>query len=201
MKRFIMVAAPFFLLLAVIGLSVTYALFESSRKFDTEVDIAKWQVKVNQDVIEGYNSTFTVDKINWDVSPNVLDGKAAPGLSGYFEIEIDPNNNETSIRYDIKFDFSRLNINQFTIDGITEINNKEITRTNVSTYSNIITLNEIELGEKNTIRVNLTWVNNEMNNVVDSNLGKVLNNKLQIPIVVTITQHLEGEVLTEYIEP
>lgn len=201
MKKYIMVAAPFFLLIGVITLSVTYALFESSKKFDTQVDIAKWQVKVNQSLIEGHSSTFTVDNVDWESSPYVVEGKAAPGLSGYFDIEIDPNQNETSIRYDVLFDFSRLDSSQFLIDSIVEVDNKNIVRTGAFKYSNIMLLSEIDNNETNTIRVTLTWVNNEANNIKDSNLGRILNNKIDIPIVVTITQHEEGEVLTEYIGP
>jgi len=138
MKKFIMVATPFFLLLIVIGISVTYALFESSKKVDTNVDIAKWQVKINKNQIEGYNSTILIDKVNWSTSPYVKEGLAAPGLNGYFDIEIDPNMNDTSIRYDIKYDFSRLNSKQFIIESIEEIDSKAIVRTDKYTYSNIM---------------------------------------------------------------
>lgn len=196
MKKYIMVATPFFLLLLVIGFSVTYALFESRKKFDTNVDIAKWQVKVNNDQIDGYNSSFIVDKVNWSTSPNVKEGLAAPGLTGYFDIVIDPNMNDTSIRYDILFDFSRLNRRQFSVDSIVEVDSKNIVRTGQYTYSNIMLLNSVDT---NTVRVTITWMNDENNNELDSNLGLVLNNSIHIPITVTITQHEEGESLTEYI--
>lgn len=198
MKKYIMVIAPFFLLLAVIGLSVTYALFESNKNIDTEVEIAKWQVKINKDVIEGHNLNFTIDKVNWENNQYVKEGKAAPGLSGYFDIEIDPNNTETSIRYDVKFNFSSLNSSQFEIESIEELNDKQIVKTGINTYSNIIKLTDITNNEKNTLRVNIKWNNNDNNNEIDSSLGRVLNNKLQIPVEVTITQSDENDVLTPF---
>ena len=120
-------------------------------------------------------------------------------MTGYFDIEIDPNGTDTSIRYDVTFDFSNLDSDQFTIDEIVEIDDKTIVRTGEFTYSNIITLDEINDNETNTIRVYITWENDENNNEKDSNLGKVPNNTLAIPVLVEITQCEDGETLTEYV--
>ena len=198
MKKRLMVLAPFFFLMAIFFFTTSYALFESKRVNKSKIEIAKWQVKVNDENINGSTSEFNVDKINWSESENVKAGKAAPGTSGYFDIEIDPNNTDTSIRYDVTFDFSSLNENQFEIDRIIEINDKEIVRTGEYTYSNIITLDEIDNNETNTIRVYLTWVNDETNNEIDSELGKEYGNTLEIPVKVDITQYTTGETLVEY---
>ena len=37
-------------------------------------------------------------------SKNVLEGKVAPGMDGYFDIVIDPKNTDVSIRYDLIYD-------------------------------------------------------------------------------------------------
>ena len=198
MKRYLMVLAPFFFLIALFFFVEAYALFESNRVNTSNIDIASWQIKVNDDVILGDSSEFTVDEVHWTTSSNVIEGKAAPGLSGYFDIIIDPNGTDTSIRYDVTFDFSNLDEDQFTIDRIEEVNNKTITRTGAYTYSNIITLDEINNDETNTLRVYLTWINDENNNDKDSNLGKVHNNVINIPISVTVTQHFTGETLVPY---
>ena len=189
MKKFLMVLAPFFFLVSIFFFREAYSLFESNRVNTSDLNIAKWQVKINDDLISGSSSTFTVDNVNWQTSANVKEGKTAPGTTGYFDIIIDPNNTETSVRYDVTFDFTNLDSDQFTIDQIRELNNKTIVRTGEFTYSNIITLSEIENHETNTIRVYLSWINDENNNDKDSALGLVSNNTLLIPVTVNVTQH------------
>lgn len=198
MKKSLMVLAPFFFITAIFFFQKAYSLFESSRVNTSSISVAKWQVKINNDNISGSSSTFTINNINWTESENVKSGKVAPEMDGYFDIEIDPNNTETSVRYDITFDFTNLDSSQFVINEIKEIDEKEIVRTGEFTYSNIFTLDEINNNETNTIRVYLSWINDELNNEKDSNLGKVANNTIKIPVVVEITQHFDGETLTEY---
>lgn len=200
MKKRSMVLAPFFFLVAIFFFVEAYSLFESNRKNITRIDIAKWQVKVNDQALSGSVASFNVDNVEWNRYENVKEGKIAPGVSGYFDIEINPNDTETSIRYDVEFDFSNLDESQFVIDKIEEIDKKEIVRTGKYTYSNIMSLDEIKNKEVNTIRVSLSWINDENNNEKDSLLGSVPNNTLKIPVKVTITQHEDGETLTEYKE-
>ncbi len=198
MKKRLMVLVPFFFITAIFFFYEAYALFESRRVNTSSSPIAKWQVKINSDNISGSTSTFTIDKIEWITSQNVKEGKVAPGMDGYFDIEIDPNDTETSIRYDVTFDFSNLDMDQYQITEIKELDDKEIVRTDEFTYSNIFTLSDIRNDVKNTLRVYLSWVNDENNNDKDSNLGKVPNNTISIPVKVDITQHFDGETLTEY---
>lgn len=197
MKKILLVFIPLFFILIAIIVGCTYALFESTRINTSMVDIAKWQVKINGDNIDGSSDTFTVNSFVWSTSENVKSGKAAPGLDGYFEIVLDPNNTDTSIRYDLTFDFSGLDEDQFRVDRIVEINDKTIYRTGESTYSNIITLDEIRNNETNTIRVYIEWVEDEANNDKDSAL--VLNDiDLKIPVQVDIIQYIDGDVIEEY---
>ncbi len=194
-----MVLAPFFFIVAIFFFAETYSLFESSKTHTTQTNLAKWQIKVNDTSVSGSTQEFVVDEVHWNNSANVKEGKVAPGMTGYFDIEIDPNDTETSIRYDITFDFSNLDEDQFEIDNIVEINNKTVVRTGEFTYSNIITLDEIENDETNTLRVYLSWINDEANNDKDSELGKVHDNTIEIPVTVDITQHFDGETLTAYV--
>ena len=196
MKKYTMVLAPFFFLVMIfVG---SYALFESQRTNTSELEIAKWDIKVNDNMLSGSTSTFTVNNFTWSTSEYIKEGKAAPGLNGYFDIEIDPNDADTSIRYDVTFDFSVLDSNQFTITEIKEIDDKAIVRTGEYTYSNIISLDDINDGETNTIRVYLEWINDENNNEKDSQLGTVLNNQIMIPVAVDVTQYVNGDTLTAY---
>jgi hypothetical protein len=196
MKKYTMVLAPFFFLVMIfVG---SYALFESQRVNTSSLAIAKWQVKVNDNLLSGSTSTFTINNFTWSTSQYVKEGKAAPGLNGYFDIEIDPNDADTSIRYDVTFDFSVLDSSQFEITEIKEVDDKNIVRTGEYTYSNIILLDDIKNGETNTIRVYIEWVNDEDNNEKDSELGTVLNNQISIPVSVDVTQYIDGDTLTPY---
>ena len=198
MKKYVWVLLPLFFLLA-FSLTKTFSLFESERVDTSNLDIAKWQVEINGADISGSRSEFTVDEIHWNSSNNVKSGKIAPGIDGYFDIIIDPNNTETSIRYDVTFDFSELDEDLFEITEIKEITDKEIVRTGEFTYSNVISLDEINNDETNTIRVYLEWVNDEANNDKDSELGNLTNhNSIKIPVEVLITQYYDSDLLVEY---
>jgi hypothetical protein len=198
MKKYTMVLAPFFFLVMIIVVG-TYALFESQRTNTSNLEIAKWEIKVNDSLLSGSTSTFVIDNFVWSTSQYVMEGKAAPGLNGYFDIVIDPNDTDTSIRYDVTFDFSNLDSDQFTITEISEIDDKSVVQTGEFTYSGIIPLADIEDGETNTLRVYIEWINDENNNDKDSELGKVLNNQLMIPVSVNITQYIDGDTLTPYV--
>ena len=198
MKKYLLVLLPLFFLVAIF-IVPTFSLFESSKVGTGSIGIAKWQIEVNGEDVSGSSSNFVVDEIHWNAATNVKSGKIAPGVTGYFDIIIDPNDTETSIRYDVTFDFSELDPDQFDISQIVEVDNKGIVRTGEYTYSNIIPLSDIEDGETNTIRVYVEWVDDENNNDKDSELGNYYNNtSITIPVEVDITQSFDGESLVVY---
>ena len=84
------------------------------------------------------------------------------------------------------------------IVSIEEINqNNELIRTDESTYTGVITLNDIKEKKVNNIRVKITWLNDEENNKADTTMGTIENYKINIPIEVDVTQYL-GETIEEY---
>ena len=111
MRKLLMVVTPLFFLITIYLIVDTYSLFESNHVTTAVLDMAKWQVKINDDLIDGASSSFSVDVINWEGSEYVADGKVAPGMNGYFDVVIDPNGSEVSMRYDISFDFETLSEN------------------------------------------------------------------------------------------
>ena len=70
-------------------------------------------------------------------------------------------------------------------------------RTDESTYTGVITLNDIKEKKVNNIRVKITWLNDEENNKADTTMGTIENYKINIPIEVDVTQYL-GETIEEY---
>ena len=143
-----------------------------------------------------YNDTFVVDKVNLIDNENVQSGKIAPGSLGYFDIVIDPSDTDTAIRYDVTFDFSSLN-NKVVVSSIEEVYSGNLIRTDLNTYSKVITLNEIKNGITNTIRVYIKWDNSDDES--DSAIGSVINNFINVPVTIAAYQYL-GEKIDIYNE-
>lgn len=176
----------------------TYGLFESNINMDVDSKVATWNILINDTNI-GKSETFTIDNFISEEDSTVASGKIAPGTSGYFNINIDPSTTQVSIRYDLTFDFSKLD-NLFTITKVEEKNGYNLIKTGPNTYSNVITLNEIKENKTNNIRVYIKWDNNEENNDKDTEIGLTENNTLNIPVSITVLQY-SGEKIEPYVEP
>ena len=176
----------------------TYGLFESNINMDVDSKLATWNILINDTNI-GKSETFTIDNFISEEDRTVASGKIAPGTSGYFNINIDPSTTQVSIRYDLTFDFSKLD-NLFTITRVEEKNGYNLIKTGPNTYSNVITLNEIKENKTNNIRVHIKWDNNEENNDKDTEIGLTENNTLNIPVSITVLQY-SGEKIEPYVEP
>ena len=176
----------------------TYGLFESNINMDVDSKVATWNILINDTDI-GKSETFTINNFISEEESSVSSGKIAPGTSGYFNINIDPSKTQVSVRYDLTFDFSKLN-NLFTITKVEEKNGYNLIKTGPNTYSNIITLSEIKENKTNNIRVYIKWDNKEENNDKDTVLGLTENNTLNIPVSITVLQY-SGENLEPYVEP
>ena len=193
-KKLLYLIFSIFALLTVYEIINTYGLLETKNKMSVNPSIAKWNVLINgTDIKTGEN--FSVNSVNLSDSVNVLNGKIAPGAFGYFDIEIDPTNTDTSIIYSITFDFSLLS-NSFIIDKIEETTSGNLIRTGSSTYSKVITLDEIKENAKNNVRVYIKWENNEENNEIDSQIGLTKDNDINIPVSMSAMQYL-GEPVDE----
>ena len=168
----------------------TYALFETNLVSTYNIETGKWEIDINGTILDPVTSSFILDNVTILENPYVIDqNKIAPGTEGYFDIAINPNDTDVSIKYDISFDFSQVPTG-IEILGVTETSGDVLTETSENTYTNIISLEEIKDGKKNNIRVNVRWVNDENNNESDSALGTIYNNSLLIPVDITITQYL-----------
>lgn len=184
-----------FVLITTYEVMDAYGLFESKNKLVVNQNVAHWKILIN-----GSNITeedFVINSINVEGNENVLNGKLAPGVRGYFDVEIDPQA-DTSIVYSISFDFSQIS-DSFKVENIEETTSGNLIRTDESTYSKVITLNEIKENKKNNVRVYLKWENKEDNNSTDSKIGLTENNYINIPVSVSAMQYF-GEDIEEYQE-
>ena len=197
MKRVLLLISLLMLFFTIYLAMDTYALFESNKNYDVSSDIAKFVIKVNGS--EAKTEEFVVDSIAYYENEYVIENKIAPLVDGYFDIVIDAEEVEVSLRYDIEFDFSSLSIPGLVISSITELGGNTLVLTDKDTYSGVITLADMDSSTVNTVRVSISWQNDEANNEVDSSWGMVADKVISIPVNVKLTQYL-GEELPVNVE-
>lgn len=164
--------------------------------------------KIGEFVIDSENFVW-----DWESAPHVQSPKVAPGMEGYFNLKIDPTGTQVSIKYTITIDDSkieemlknagaegenlieRLNLK---ITGLKEngVNVEELPRDEAGNIviTKVKTLEQISSNKESdridNLQIQVTWVNNEDNNDIDSKLGSVANSIIQLPIKVDVIQWL-----------
>ena len=179
-----------------------YAVFQSEVSGSVNIKNGVWQIKINNtDISRGTDKQFVVDEIEVQNNEHVKPGNLAPGLSGTFDILIDPTNTDVSIKYDISLNQENLTNKNISIKSIKEANKgAELVRTGENTFTGIITLDEIKKRITNNIEVEVEWKDNEETNKEDIEIGsKSEDYKLDIPIIVHVSQYL-GEEIVAYDE-
>ena len=88
-------------LMAVFLAQITYAKYRKYAQSLVDADIAKWNIKVNNESIK--NKTTLTNRITpqYDGDIYTNSGVIAPGTSGYFEINIDATDSDVSFEYEI----------------------------------------------------------------------------------------------------
>lgn len=186
------------LLLTIYCIINTFAIFESNVNGEIEVQNGKWIIHINNtDITSGENKNFVIDKIDVGGNNRTEEGKLAPGLSGKFNIVIDPTGTDVSVRYDIEFDLSKLEGTKIQIKSIqaTEQGNTFI-KTGENTYTGMIPLSDIQSGVTHNIAVEFEWQEDETTDEEDSKMGSIPDNKISLPVSVKVSQYL-GEEITE----
>jgi len=190
----------FFAILTCSLLITTFGIFESKVSNDTKIKTAAWKIQINDSIVTNEEKTFSINDVTWSTSNNVLEGKVAPGIEGYFDILIEPNETEVSIKYDLIYDMEYLkNINSaFTITKVEELSGNNLTLTDKNIYTGIISLNDIKDGKYHIIRTHVKWEDLDDNFQNDYKTGTTEAN-FEIPINVVVSQYL-GEEIIKYNE-
>ena len=178
-----------------------YAVFHSEIESNVELENGKWNITINgSDITTGTVTEFVINQITTTENDHVKPGNLAPGLSGSFEIEINPEDTNVSVRYDITLNQQELGDSNLKIRSIEEIEqNYKLIKTDENTYTGVILLEEINQGINHRIRMEVEWADEEISNEADTTLGTDVTNKLQIPITVHAIQYL-GEEITPITE-
>lgn len=190
-KKPLLIIAFLFLIILSYQILDSYGIFESDTSTDISSSIAKWQILVNGSNITGSTNTFNIDTVNWETNSGVAPGKAAPGLSAYFEILINPSGSEVSIEYEIFLDFLNLNNDKISLISIKDKLGNSLTEVDANKYKGVIGLEDVLQGNIEKIRVEFTWENDESNNEIDSSYVGQTNPLLDIPISIRLSQYAE----------
>lgn len=191
-NKIIYIVCAIMIFISIYEIKNTYGLFESKKEIDIDKSVAKWNIYINDNNLNT-TETFTIDNFTFQETDTVAKDKIAPGILGWFDILIDARDTQVSIIYEITFDFTILPSN-ITVEKIEEINGREIIKTGPNTYSNYITLDDINNNVKDTIRVHIKWNNDEENNENDTNIGIIKNNSIKIPVSITVSQYLNDTI-------
>lgn len=188
------------LVITIYVISTTYALFQSQIKGSVVKNVGKWSIKINgADVLKGTSEEFNMQQFVVDENENTKPGKMAPGTTGLFELSIDPTDTQISVRYDISIVLDEITNDKVQLISVEKDSTNNIVKTAENTYTGIIPLEEIEKGAIDLVKIKFCWKNDEQNNMVDSEIGTIINSKIQIPVKVNITQYL-GEEITAFSE-
>ena len=197
-KKYIIIS----LLLAIILIGggftyYTYAKYISSISSDTEVSLARWSIKINnQDVSSGSQFSNVITPVfagNANIAPNVI----APTAEGYFDIDLDVTNTDVSLRYEITTSDNEdsavddLIISGYSIDGgqrQSVVNNGQNSGLMVSG-----TIAHDSLDKEVEIRVYLMWNDDPsngatMDNFDDADAASVSTNKAKVNVNVRVIQ-------------
>ena len=191
-NKIIYIVCAIMIFISIYEIKNTYGLFESKKEIDIDKSVAKWNIYINDNNLNT-TETFTIDNFTFQETDTVAKDKIPPGILGWFDILIDARDTQVSIIYEITFDFTSLPSN-ITVEKIEEINGREIIKTGPNTYSNYITLDDINNNVKDTIRVYIKSNNDEENNENDTNIGIIKNNSIKIPVSITVSQYLNDTI-------
>ena len=173
-----------------------YALFHSEMEGNVQFENGTWNITVNgEDITTGTEAEFVINLIDTTQNDYVKPGKLAPGLSGSFEIAINPQDTNVSVRYDITLNQEELGGSNLTIKSIEEVEKGyELIQTAENTYTGVIPLADIANGVNHKIKLEIEWQDDGLNNESDTQIGKNKTHQLQIPITVHVIQYLGEEI-------
>lgn len=194
----------FLVLIIIIGgyfLYQTYAKYITSLSSDTDMGIARWNIKINNsNVTNGSNFSNIITPVftgTQNIAPNVI----APTAEGYFDIELDATNTDVSLRYTITTSenensaVSDLIISGYSING-GEKQSVTTNQENNEENNDFRIENTIAYNSENkviNIRVFLKWNDDPeqgatMNNSDDTQTTTNPNNKAKINVNFNIIQ-------------
>ena len=193
-------------LITVYTIAHTYAVFETDTESEIELRLAKWNIKVNNELVTGSTShTFEIgeDYISLVENEKVIEKKIAPGTEGSFDIEIFPDGTQVSFRFDVFVDTTNVEDTEITVNNVVSLTDGiTMIRTDENVFTGVLTLADIEDGKTAHLRVSFEWVNSDTPEAIakDTELALSDDALIQIPVTIDFVQY-KGETIEEYVEP
>lgn len=199
MRKWLIILFVVLLSITAYELSVSFALFESEKEFVINSDIGKWEISVNDSLINETNA-FSITSVKVNSDSNVREDYFAPGTSGYFDVVIDPNDTDVSIYYEIVCRTDYITNNQIVLNRIENVGKPDLINLANYTYAGVIPVSDIKNGIITTLRFYITWTNNDNNNDIDSLYGSS-STSFEIPMTITFRQYTGEAIATPSVAP
>ncbi len=182
-------------------LTGTYALFENNAEGVVNENIGKWVIYLSNNLItNGLEEELDIDSFVYNSNAHVNSGHIAPGGSAYFDLVFDATACDVAVKYDIEFLTDEIDYSDNIGISVAEVGSNATIKTAENTYSGVISLASINNHDTVTLRITLTWTDDEDYDEDDTALGTVENNALRVPINVHAVQYL-GETIVPYVPP
>ena len=173
-KKLLVIAV--LLLLVTIGFS--YAIYRSSTRANGTVNTAAWSVKINGTDMDSANYTFGYSNIHWDANPG-KDNTIAPGATGYIDIPVDASGSQVDVILTAALESTTLP------DGM---------NATISQASQTIAYSATEGQMKANVRINITWTGTTGDSTDKDTTDKAANgSEISIPVTLTARQKVVGE--------
>ena len=100
-RNMLLVCACCFLILSMCLIQNTLAKYASQTSGQTQMNIARWDIVVNNQHIKNNAELSESITPNYLANENVAEGVIAPGSIGYFDLKIDKGQTDVSFEYEI----------------------------------------------------------------------------------------------------
>ena len=189
-KKLILLFACFSFLFTTIIIKETYAKYKTDISGETNINVARWRILVNDYDIRNNSETKAILTPTLVENEHIKDNVFAPTSSGYFDLIIDCSAADVSFSYEISTSVNPLStVNDIVITGYS-INDGEIIESNNDT---VITNNVYVNDNVNsiTLRVYIKWDDSDtanMNNAADTAATIVENSLAKLDVALSFKQ-------------
>ncbi len=157
-KIFLIFLAIFGLLFLYFGARATYTAYESNITGKASAPVSQIHLLINGEDLgtdAELDNRILLDNVTW-TSTHTRAGKMSPGSTGNFQFELDPTGSEVAILYEMRLVDKRVDSTKLlTFNSVTS--DRTLVRTAIDTYSGIISLANIQNGEKTHITVSFVF--------------------------------------------
>jgi hypothetical protein len=188
-RRIVLLFAIISLLISLSVINETYAKYANSVSGQTNINVARWHILVNNQDIKNNSSTSQILTPTFTGTEHIAENVIAPTSEGYIDIIIDSSNVDVSFSYSITPNVSENSaVSDFLVTGytlnngeLTELNNNESISNNIYKTDNIATT---------SIRLFVKWNDDEnasMNNEADTN-ASLTDGQAKMKVTINFTQ-------------